>query len=228
VLGNAPAWLWLAVLVTPGWFAVRGWHAGREEPLSTPLAEWVPLTLAIGATWSGVVALACARRAAAIATSGPTAVRIATWLAVAGVLWLVPFGLGWLAGHRSRKRRGQIVTVVLKSGATIAGTFHHATASELTLADATVEARHYELITINRCDAELVLRSRHAATETTAVRSPDDQQTATPAVVARGHHDDDRPAELASAPAGTIDATPHEVPAAVEFQPAGGGATAIE
>jgi hypothetical protein len=200
VLGNAPAWLWLAVVVTPGWFAVRGWHTGREEPSSTPLAEWVPLALAIGATWSGVVALACAARAAAIAASGPTAIRIATWLAVAAVLWLVPFGLGRLAGGRSRKRRGRTITVVLKSGATITGTFHHATATELTLADASVNARRYELVTINRCDAELVLRSRHVAPETAAARSGNDQQTATPVVVARRHHDDDRPAELLTAP----------------------------
>jgi len=137
-----------------------------------PLAEWMPFALAIGVTWSGVVALACAARAAAIAARGPTAVRIATWLAVLGVLWLVPFGLGWLAGRCSRKRRGRTVTVMLKSGTTIAGTLHHATPTELTLADATVEAQRYELITINRCDAELLLRSRHVATETVAARSP--------------------------------------------------------
>jgi hypothetical protein len=199
VLGNAPAWLWLAVLVTPGWFAVRGWHAGREEPLSTSLTEWLPLALAVGATWSGMVALACARRAAAIAASGSTAIRIAMWLAVAGVLWLVPFGLGWIAGRTSRKRRGRIVTLVLKSGATITGTFHHATATEFTLADAIVEARSYELITVNRCDTELVLHSRHVG----ATYSHDDQQTTIPLVVDRGHRAD-RPSEIATARAGSL------------------------
>jgi hypothetical protein len=163
VLGDAPAWLWLAVLVTPGWFAVRGWHASREEPLSTPLTEWLPLALAIGATWSGLMVLACGAKAAALAASGPTAVRIATWVASAGVLWLAPFALGWIAGRISRKRRTRIVTVVLKNGATITGIFHHATETELTLADATVKGQRYELITVNRCDAELVLWSRHAA-----------------------------------------------------------------
>lgn len=194
MLGNAPAWLWLAVFVTPGWFAVHGWHAGREEPLSTPLTEWLPLALAIGATWSGVVALACASRAAAIAARGPTAVRIATWLAGAGVLWLAPFALGWLAGRISRKRRGRIVTVLLKSGATVAGTFHHATATEFTLADATVEGRRCELITINRRDAELVLHGP----ETTAAHSDDEQQIPTPMVVASGDLDD-RPVGVATA-----------------------------
>lgn len=172
MLGSAPASLWLAVFVTPGWFAVRGWHAGREEPLPTPLAEWVPLALAIGATWSGAVALACPARTAAIAASGSMAVRVATWLGAAAVLWLVPFGLSWLAGRVSRKRRGRTVTVVLKSGAAIVGTFRYATATELTLADATVEARRYELITINRSDAELVMHSRHAVTETAAAQPP--------------------------------------------------------
>lgn len=199
MLGNAPAWLWLAVLVTPGWFAVRGWHAGREEPLSTPLTEWLPLALAIGTTWSGMMALACATRAAAIAASGSTGVLVATWLAVAGVLWLVPLGLGWLAGRISRKRCGRIVTVVLKSRTTITGTFHHATATEFTLADATVDTQRYELITINRCDAELILRSRHVA----AAHPPDDQQTTMPLVVGRRYRDD-WAAGVATARAGAL------------------------
>lgn len=228
MLGNAPAWLWLAVFVTPGWFAVRGWHAGRVEPLSTPLAEWVPLAVAIGATWSGVLALAFAARVAAIAASGPTAALIATWLAVAGVLWMVPFGFGWLAGRRSRKRPRQTVTVVLRSGATIVGTLHHATATELTLADATVEAWRYELIVINRCDAELVLRSGHVATETAAARSPHDQQTATPMGVARRHDDVDRPVPLATAPGRDTDATPSQASAAVEPPLSRRAATAVE
>jgi hypothetical protein len=150
-----------------------------------PLAEWLPLALAIGATWSGMMTLAGAARVAAITAGGPTTVRIAAWLAVAVVLWLVPFGLGWLAGRISRKRRGRIVTVVLKSGGTIAGTLHHATETEFTLADATLEARRYDLITINRCEAGLVLQSRHVAAD-----SPDNQLTATPRTVARGRHDD--------------------------------------
>jgi hypothetical protein len=147
--------------------------------MSTPLTEWVPLALALGATWSGTMALAGAVREAAVAASGPTTIRIATWLAVAGVLWFVPFASGWLAGRISRKRRRQIVTVVLKSGATIAGTFHHATETEFTLADATMEARRYERMTINRCDAELVLRSRQGC----GAFSADDHQTATPAAI---------------------------------------------
>jgi small nuclear ribonucleoprotein (snRNP)-like protein len=199
VLGDAPAWLWLAVLVTPGWFAVRGWHVGREEPLSTSLTEWLPLALAISATWSGILTLACAARAAAIAASSPTAVRIAAWLAVAGVLWLVPFGLGWLAGRISRKRSGRPVTVVLKSGATIAGTLHHATATEFVLADATVEARRYALVTINRCDAELVLSGQRVA----VAQPSDDQQSVAPLVVAPQPHDD-RPPGIATARAGPV------------------------
>jgi hypothetical protein len=160
VLGNAAAWLWFALLVTPGWFAVRGWHLGREEPLPTPLTEWLPLALAISVTWSGIAALTCAARAEAIAAGDPTTIRIAMWLVMAGMLWLVPCGVGWLAGRVSRKRGGQSVTVVLlKNGTTVAGTFHHETKSEFTLANATVESGHYERVTINRGDAELVLRS---------------------------------------------------------------------
>jgi hypothetical protein len=139
--------------------------------MNVPLVEWMPLALAIGTIWSGAVILACAAKAAAIVATGQTASRIATWLAVAGVLWLSPFGLGWLAGRGSRKRRGRIVTVVLKSGRTTTGTLHHATATEWTLANATVEAECYELITVNRCDAELVLRGRPVATETAAAHS---------------------------------------------------------
>ena len=70
MLGDATAWLWLAVLVTPGWFAVRGWHAGRKEPMPAPITDWLPLALAIGATWTGTTALAFAARAAAIGASG--------------------------------------------------------------------------------------------------------------------------------------------------------------
>jgi hypothetical protein len=180
VLGNASAWLWLAVLVTPGWFAVRGWRSGREEPLSTPLTEWLPLALAIGMTWSGAMVLACGANAAAFAARGPAAVRIATWLTAAGVLWLAPFALGWIAGRLSRRRRTQRVIVVLKSGATIAGNFHHTTETELTLADAILEGERYELIAVNRCDAELVLRSRHRA----VAQSRDDQPTPVPRVAA--------------------------------------------
>lgn len=207
MLGDATAWLWLAVLVTPGWFAVRGWHAGREEPLSTSLTEWLPLALAIGATWSGIVALACAARAAAIAASSPTAVRIAAWLAVAGVLWAVPFGLGWLAGRISRRRRGRPVTVVLKSGATIGGTLHHATATEFVLADATVEARRYALVTINRCDAELLLSGSHVA----VAHPSDDRQLAIPLVVAPRPRDDRR-AEIATTGAEAVAPIPANVP----------------
>jgi hypothetical protein len=186
MLGDAPAWLWLALLVTPGWFAVRGWHAGRNESLSTPLAEWVPLALAIGATWSGVLVLSGAARAAAIAvTDDQTAVRLAAWLAVACVLWLMPFGLGWVGGRRSSKQREGIVTVVLRSGATIAGTLQHATATELTLADVTVDARAYDSVTISRSDAELILHRRRpaapaASAAPSAVRAEDgDLRTAT-------------------------------------------------
>jgi hypothetical protein len=181
VLGDAAAWLWLAVLVTPGWFAVRGWRTGREEPLSTPLTEWLPLALAIGMTWSGAMVLACGAKAAAFAARGPMAVRIATWLTAAGVLWLAPFALGWIAGRLSRRRRTQMVTVVLKSGATITGNLHHATETDLALADATVEGECYELITVNRCDAVLVLRSRHGA----VAGSRDNQPTPIPRVAAR-------------------------------------------
>ena len=59
--------------------------------------------------------------------------------------WLVPFGLGLLAGGLSRQRRRRTVNIVLKSGATVAGTFHHATASEFTLADATMKGVRYDL-----------------------------------------------------------------------------------
>lgn len=178
MLANATAWLWLAVLVTPGWFAVRGWHAGRCETSTTPLSEWLPLALAIGATWSGVVALTFGATVRAIAEHGPTAVRIATWLAVAGVLWLVPFTLGLLAGRIRNKQRGrQLVTIVLKSGGAVAGILHHATAADLTLAEVTVDARRYDLVTVNRCDVELVLRSRGVPA---ASHSDDDEQTAAP------------------------------------------------
>ena len=44
--------------------------------------------------------------------------------------------LALLAGGLSRQRRRRTVNIVLKSGATVAGAFHHATASEFTLADA--------------------------------------------------------------------------------------------
>ena len=116
--------------------------------------------------------LVCAARPVAIAATDPTAVRIAAWLAVAGALWLGPFAFGWVVGWISRKRRGGTVTVVLKSGATIAGKFHHATAAEFTLADATVEAQRYELVTINRCDIELILRSRHVHATASPPRRP--------------------------------------------------------
>ena len=172
MLGNAPAWLWVAVLVTPGWFAVRGWHSGREQPLSAPLTEWLPLALAIGATWTGVMVLTCGATVAALAAGGPTTVRVATWAAVAAVLWLAPFGFGWIAGRISRRHRLRIVTVVLRSGTTITGVLHHSTDAELTLADATLDSQRYALITVNRCDAEFVLRSQPAV----VARSVDDQQ----------------------------------------------------
>jgi hypothetical protein len=129
------------VLVTPGWLAVRGWRIGREEPLSMLLTEWLPPALALGMTWSGALVLACGPRAVVLAARGPAAVRIATWLTAAGLLWLAAFALGWSAGRLSRRRRTQVVTVVLKSGAAITGNFHHSTETELTLADATMEAR---------------------------------------------------------------------------------------
>ena len=129
------------------------------------------------------------------------------WLAVAGVLWAVPFGLGWLAGRISRRRRGRPVTVVLKSGATIAGTLHHATATEFVLADATVEARRYALVTINRCDAELLLSGSHVA----VAHPSDDRQLAIPLVVAPRPRDDRR-AEIATTGAEAVAPIPANVP----------------
>jgi hypothetical protein len=158
MLGDAPAWLWFALLVTPGWFAMRGWSFGRVEPLPTPLSEWLPLALAISASWSGVLAFTAGPSAAELVVRGPTAVRIAAWLAVAAVLWLVPFGFGWLVGRTRTNRRGQPVTIVLKSGSTISGRFHKATATDLVLADAVWDGVRYEAVTVGRCDAELVLR----------------------------------------------------------------------
>lgn len=161
MLGNGQDWVWLALLVTPGWFAVRGWHGGRAQPLPTPFTEWLPLALAIGLAWSGalLVSGSVADAAAAIAT-GRAVARVTALLAGAGVLWLVPFGLGWIGGWLSRKRPGATVTVVRRNGAAVTGKLHHTTATELVVSEATFGDICAKMVTINRSDVELVLNHR--------------------------------------------------------------------
>lgn len=137
----------------------------------------------------------------------PPAARIAAWMAVGGLLWVVPLGLGWLAGRISRRRRGRPITVVLKSGARIGGTLHHASATEFILADATVETRRYARVTINRCDAELVLGGSHVAGE----QPSSDQQSDMPLAVASPPRDDRR-TQITSGPAEAVLPTPARRP----------------
>ena len=59
----------------------------------------------------------------------------------------------------------------------------------------------YDLVAVNRCDIEFVLRSRHLAADD----SPDDQQSITPLVATPRHRDDEHAgitATRAGAPGG--------------------------
>jgi hypothetical protein len=161
VLGDTLAWVCLAVFVAPGWFAVRGWYAGRGEPALQPLVDWLPLALAISVAWSGTLVMSGgAAGVAAIVRGGAPAVRVAALLVLLIVLWLAPFGSGWaLARWTRRRRRRWAATIVLKSGATLSGTLHHNTANEVALTDAVVDGRRDDLLTVNRADVELFMRS---------------------------------------------------------------------
>ncbi len=164
MLGNALAWVCLAVFVAPGWFAVRGWYEGRGEPASQPLVDWLPLALAISVAWSGTLVLSGgAGGVAAIVRGGAPFVRVAALLVLLNVLWLAPFGAGWVLARWSRRRRRWAATIVLKSGATVSGTLHHDTANEVALTEVVVDGRRHDFLTVNRADVELFMRSRDEA-----------------------------------------------------------------
>jgi hypothetical protein len=141
---------------------LRGWYAGTGERASQPLVDWLPLALAISVAWSGTLALSGgAAGVAAIVRAGDPAVRVAALFVLLIVLWLAPFGSGWALARWTRTRRRRwAATIVLKSGATLSGTLHYDTANEVALTDAVVDGRRHDLLTVNRAEVELFMRSR--------------------------------------------------------------------
>ncbi|MCW2983430.1 MAG: hypothetical protein JWR63_1000 [Conexibacter sp.] len=162
MLGNALAWVCLAVFVVPGWFAVRGWNVGRQRASSQPLAEWLPLALAISLAWSGVVVMSKGAAAAAgHIVNGSPSVRVGSWLVLLAVLWLAPLGAGWGLGRWARAgQESWVTTLVMRSGARIIGTVDRETATELVLADITMDGRRHDRVTVSRADVELQLDGR--------------------------------------------------------------------
>lgn len=160
--GDPLAWACLSVLVSPGWFAVRGWYAGRREPAMRPLPDWLPLALAVSVAWSGALMLSGgAAGAVEIVAGDQPALSVGAMLVVLTILWLVPFAGGWVLGGWTRRRCGRwIATITMKSGAKVSGTLQHANDSEIVLADVCVDERRHELLTVSRSDVELFMRSR--------------------------------------------------------------------
>lgn len=157
MLGSAQDWIWLAVLVTPGWFAVRGWRLGRDAQTPPPLSDWLPLALALGFTWTVTLLLLGAAGVVARVLHEPTASAVPLWLGLTAALWLAPFCLGWVVGRASRVRRRAFVTLRMKDGTAVEGVLQHISDSEVRLADASFEANRHAAIAVCRADVALVL-----------------------------------------------------------------------
>ena len=137
---NSPvAWFLLALVVTPGWFAIRGWCMARSTRALDALSEWLPLAVALGVTWTGVLALSLGSVGLTLAAGASPAWRVALWIGAAVSVWVIPFLLGWGSGRlwpNADRCVGDVVTVVMNDGSAIHGRCRRISATRLTLEDA--------------------------------------------------------------------------------------------
>jgi hypothetical protein len=131
-----------------------------------PLADWLPLALALGALWGGSLWLSGGAWISAVATSAAPVGRVGLWLGLGAMLWGVPFAIAWVVGRcwpGMRVKSGDAVTVVLKDGSAIHGTYESGSGPWLTVSQATVANVHDAQVQVARDEVQLVMSDPHRA-----------------------------------------------------------------
>lgn len=163
------AWILLVLAVTPGWCAIRGWCRARSTAPPDALGDWLPPVTVLGLTWTGLLVLLCGSTTVSLAAGASPGLRVSLWIGGAFALWMIPWLVAWTAGRLwpgGEPPASDFVTVVMKNGSTVDGTYLRLSASRLILARAATGELRGQEIEIALAEIQLIVRTPHHALST--------------------------------------------------------------